>query len=388
MQLTRRRLALVVVCAVVLSSAATVLATVLIRSPAEIAARSAPPVPTPILAPVEQRVLSTTVVSRGTARFGSPQQVALAPSALKTGHRVVTSVPAAGSEVAEGAVLLTVSGRPVFALGGEQPSYRDLGPGVSGPDVEQLEQALRRIGLRPGAVDGRYDGATGSAVAALYRRAGSVAMSATAAQLDAVRPLEAELVPGSRAGAGVQLPADEVVFLPTVPVRLSEVTVGVGGVPDGPLLTVTDSTVTIDGSLTIDEARLVAAGMPVTIDEPALGITTTGRVARVADRPGTDGADAFHVFFSTAVDDPPPTLVGASVRLTVPVSSTGSAVLAVPVGAVSLAPDGSSRVERSVDGRQEFVTVEPGVSADGYVQVGGPLTAGDQVVVGVGGGGR
>lgn len=388
MNLTRRRLGLVVLGAVVVSSLATVLATALIRSPAEVAARTAPPEPTPILVAAEERVISTKVVSRGTGRFGSPEEIVLTPSALKTGPQVVTTLPSSGAELGEGAVLLTVSGRPVFLLGGERPSFRDLGPGVQGPDVAQLEAALDRLGLRPGAVDDRYDQATGRAVGELYRRTGFAPMVASAAQLDALRPVEAGLVPGGRAAAGVQVPADEVVFLPAPQVRVTEVTAGMGAEPSGPLLTVADARVAVDGALTLDEARLVKPGMPVTIEEPALGIAAGGTVERVADRPGTGGADGFHVFFSTAVADPPATLVGSSVRLTIPVTSTDAAVLAVPVGAVSLAPDGSSRVQRSVAGRLEILPVTPGVSGDGYVAVtGGGLAAGDLVVVGIDPGG-
>ena len=44
-----------------------------IESPAEAAARTAPPTPSPILVPVEKRVLSSSIVTRGTARFGLPQ---------------------------------------------------------------------------------------------------------------------------------------------------------------------------------------------------------------------------------------------------------------------------------------------------------------------------
>jgi len=44
-----------------------------IRSPAEQAARTAPPEASAILVPVEERVLSTDIVTRGTARFGSPR---------------------------------------------------------------------------------------------------------------------------------------------------------------------------------------------------------------------------------------------------------------------------------------------------------------------------
>ena len=52
-----------------------------------------------------------------------------------------------------------------------------------------------------------------------------------------------------------------------------------------------------------------------------------------------------------------------------------------------LSADGSSRVQRNQEGNLEFVTVEPGLSADGFVAVkalNGALNAGDLVVVGFG----
>ena len=70
-------------------------------------------------------------------------------------------------------------------------------------------------------------------------------------------------------------------------------------------------------------------------------------------------------------------------RLTVPFKSTRKAQLVVPLSAVSLGPDGASRVQRSDGGTLRFVPVEPGLSADGYVAVtpDGPLAVGDLVVV-------
>src|SRR5262245_50244793 len=122
MNLTRRKLALVLLGAVVVSSLATALGSALIRSPAEIAARTAPPDPSPILVPAELRVISTKVVSRGTGQYGSPMKLSVTRSALKTAPQVITSLPSPGDEVSEGGVLMTVSGRPVFGLGGSQPA--------------------------------------------------------------------------------------------------------------------------------------------------------------------------------------------------------------------------------------------------------------------------
>jgi peptidoglycan hydrolase-like protein with peptidoglycan-binding domain len=509
-----------------------------IDSPAEVASRTAQPQAAPILVPAEERVISTDIITRGTARFGSPQQLASAPSALKTGAGVAARLPLAGAELREGDVVYTTSGRPVFLLTGQQPTFRDLGPGINGEDVRQLEEALVRMGFDPGAVDGLYDSQTENAVAAWYERAGYAAFTASAEQVAAIRALEADrnnteidvigaqesvslaqaalesadisharalqaardselalaavvatanandqaahatvvarqtalnalvaspassapeiaaaeaelalaranaeatrlagdgdvttaqaAVSTSRSDvtsalaavraaeaalkngnaalsvrhrqaggvaadlslaklqAGVQVPADEVIFVASTPVRVAEAVVRIDQAI-GPLITVTNAVVAVDGSLRLEEAPLAEPGMAVFIDEPDLGIKATGTISRVADAPGTNGVDGFHVYFEVLVDESPPSLVGASVRLTVPVESTGGSVLAVPVSAVTLSADGSSRVQKDDSGTLEFVTVEPGLSAEGYVAVkpiDSTLEPGDLVVVG------
>jgi membrane fusion protein, multidrug efflux system len=391
-ELKRRTLVVGVVAAVAVSTVATWIASEQIRSPAEVAAGTAPPTPSPILVPVVKQVLSTKVVTRGTAHYGSPRTLAVTRSALKTGPRVITSLPRAGSIVREGEVLLTVAGRPVFVLRGASPSFRDLGPGMSGPDVRQLERGLQRSGLDPGAVDGFYDGGTEAAVDALYRRHGFQPVVATDAQLEAARPREAELVPGARAGSGVQLPADEVIFVASTPLRVTGLRPTSSQIPpSGALVTVTDTNVDVDAFVPVEQAARIRPGARVLIDEPTLGIRASGRVSEVAGRPGTNGADGFHVFFEVRVQKPPKTLVGASVRITIPIRSTKTAGPTVPLSAVSLAPDGGARVQRSVGTKLEFVPVETGLSADGYVSVTpkkGSLAAGDLVVVGFRGNGR
>ena len=381
----RRTLAFLVLGAVALSSLVTWLASSRIRSPAEIAAQAAPPVAAPILAPVEKRVLTTKIVSRGTGHYGSTRPIALTQSALKDGARVVTTLPRPGARLAEGDVLLTVSGRPTFLLDGAQPIYRDLGPGMSGKDVRQLEQALRRLGFRPGSVDGYYDGATAQAVTALYRKHGFDPVVATTEQLAAVQPMESTLVRGARARGGTQVPADELVFVPATPLQVVKLTAKLGSDTKKPLLTVSNSIVSVEGALPVEQAGLIKAGADVLIDEPALGIKAQGKISRIAPRPGTDGADGFHVAFSVSVPKPQPALVGASVRLTVPIKSTKKSTLVVPVGALSLGADGASRVQRSVRGVINPVRVDPGLSAEGYVAVtalDADLAVGDLVVVG------
>jgi hypothetical protein len=161
----KTRTLLVMLALVILAAVSGWLAGGLIQSPAEAAARTAPPTPSPILAPLEERVLTADIVARGTARYGLPQAVSLAVSALKHEVGVVTTIPQPGDQLDEGDLLLSASSRPVFVLQGAIPVYRDLTPGAEGEDVRQLEEALARLGFAPGSVDGRYDAETSAAVA-------------------------------------------------------------------------------------------------------------------------------------------------------------------------------------------------------------------------------
>jgi hypothetical protein len=456
-----------------------------IETPEDAAARTAPPAPSPVLVPVEERVLSSNIVTRGTARFGLPQAISIAPSALKPDAGLIVTLPVRNTQFAEGSVMLTASGRPVFILQGAIPAYRDLVPGISGDDVRQLEQGLERLGFDPGPVDGTYDQQTSAAVAERYKATGWDPFGPTKEQLANIRTLErdwgdaqknklataaaaavlavdsarataernnraaaaelaareaewrkliveekkgtslsvesarataennnraaevelaaqiadralivldprqpqtaretadaklelaraaaertrlegelavqaaesnAELAPeqfrlaeatvesaraavrsarlegeiavraaldaeaaakfdaklaadqadrlaadldSARRKLGVQVPADEIVFIPTLPVRVEEVTAAVGGAARGPVMSVTDNQLAIDSSLPLDVAPLVKPGMPVAIDEHALGVKATGVVQMVASTPGTRGVDGYHIY--------------------------------------------------------------------------------------------
>ncbi len=538
----RQRMAAVAIGAVVAIAVGGFVVGSTVSSPAEVASRTAAPEPSLILVPVEERVLSADVVTRGTGRFGSPQKLSLASSSLKSGPGITATTALVGTDLAEGDVVVSASGRPVFLLRGPVPMSRDLGPGTSGEDVRQLEAALLRLGADPGAADGVYDGATETAVAAWYGAKGFAPFSATAEQLAAVRARAADALTASvdalgagdtvaaaqsslvaartalqiararaqwtaraveqvaaqnaaaigvavadvtvkqaaldalvaggaatpqelalarsdlalsvanreaiRVGgvrtldeaavaaaeanadiavkeaavaaadttlansqqassaraaaaeltaqernlaqsrAGIQVPADEVVFVASSPVRVAELLVGPGDPAAGAVARVSDALVHVEAGVAVGDAGLVRPGMKARIEEPDLGIATEGVVTVVAPGPGTNGMDGFHVYVEISVAAPPPNLVGASVRVTIPVQSSDGAVLAVPVSALTLAPDGSSRVQRST-GRgdeTEYIPVVPGLSAQGYVTVSTPdgdLKKGDLVVVGL-----
>jgi hypothetical protein len=192
-------------------------------------------------------------------------------------------------------------------------------------------------------------------------------------------------VESERRKAESPLPLDEIVFLPSVPVRVEEVRVKIGEAAAGPVIGITNNQLAIDSSLPLSEAPLVKPGMAVAIDEPALGLQATGIVSRVADTPGTDGVDGYHIYFEVLVDETPVSLDGVSLRLTIPVESTGGAVTVVPVSALFLATDGTSRLQVEHNGTLELIEVKPGLSADGFVEVtsvNGTLSAGQLVLVG------
>jgi hypothetical protein len=155
-----------------------------IKSPAQIAADTAPPTASLITAQVVRRSLSTEVIVRGTGRYGEPQVVGLPSSSLKTSTQLVSQIAKADDILQERSIAMTVSGRPVFILQGAKPMHRDIGPGDSGEDVRQLERALARFGYNPGPADGRYDGSTAVAVARMYRARGAAPFGLTEAQVD------------------------------------------------------------------------------------------------------------------------------------------------------------------------------------------------------------
>ena len=137
-----------------------------IQSPSQAAARATPPQPSLLTAPVELRVLSTTVIERGDVAAVTSVVVGL-PSSV-TIDPVVTGVfVRPGDEVAEGERVVEVSGRPVLVFAGAVPAYREMKPGASGVDVLQLQSSLARLGCAA-ETDGVFGPATKLCVASLY----------------------------------------------------------------------------------------------------------------------------------------------------------------------------------------------------------------------------
>jgi peptidoglycan hydrolase-like protein with peptidoglycan-binding domain len=591
-----------------------------IKSPAQVAADTAPPQASLLTAQVQRRTLSSEVIVRGTGRYGQPEAISLPSSSLKTSTQLISRIAKPDAVLRERSVAMVVSGRPVFVLRGATPMHRDIGPGDRGEDVRQLEQALARFGYSPGSVDGRYDRSTAAAVAQMYRardhapfglteaqtdklntaaslvstavdhmlqmrlalrtaQRGSTPADINQARIDAAavaeligparsavstartriaeardlasvaRRLEAEgdgaarrdvvaahvdvtakqnalndalsaetdaqqtvdaldpaatpaevaaarsalrlataKIPSARADlraaevaqlaavnvlrqssakarddgrkaardlalaqsdlrqaqgtvttlehkhrlaqsrvrilkqptstrverqivaaaarevrraqadlarlaarSGVQVPADEILFFASVPVRVDTVTGKRGSPVAGDVMTVSNTTLAIDAGLAPREAKLVRRGMRVRIEDAETGIDLRGRVARIAARPGTNPqlVDPTKTNVEITPQGADKRLVNTSVRLRIAIQSTKGEVLTVPINALSVGADGRSRVRVDVGGgRTRIVPVTPGLAAAGIVEVeprrSGALKEGDRVVIGTG----
>ncbi|MFI5827504.1 peptidoglycan-binding protein [Streptomyces sp. NPDC051578] len=338
-----RRLVLGVVGGAALMAVGGLLATVLVKSPAQVAAETGPPAQGPLTAEVERRVLAQTVVMRGSVVADQSVDVAPQPrSGEGVGTPVVTKLPLKpGDAVGAGQLLAEVSGRPVFALKGTLPVYRDLKPGATGDDVAQLQQALRELGHGTGSdAKGVFGAGTKAALAARYRAIGYDPLPAVAdrgeglkSAREAVRSAEwavedaaqspvagaggkaapsATAAPGAggdagralararqaltdartrlaaaEAADGPMLPASETVFLSTFPARVSAVGVRIGSPVSGPVLTLSAGELIVEAYLNDDRKQLLRAGMTVVISSETAGTDVPGRVALVATERST-----------------------------------------------------------------------------------------------------
>lgn len=160
-----------------------------VRSPADEAAARSAPIASRITVPVVSQRLESTLTLSGEIQYSDPYSIRLGGvvGSAADDAQVVTRVPDVDQEIAEGAAVFEVSGRPVIFLQGDLPMYRQLAIGSQGPDVAELEIALDRLGYDAGTVDDVFDAATAYAVAAMYGEAGYQSEGPTPDQSEALR---------------------------------------------------------------------------------------------------------------------------------------------------------------------------------------------------------
>ncbi|MDY0946852.1 peptidoglycan-binding domain-containing protein [Frigoribacterium sp. CFBP9039] len=140
------------------------------ESPAQREAAATAPSPLPVTSEVRVGDLTRRITFQATVGRTGLMSVALPSPAAEPAY--VTGKPtSSGAPVAAGQIVTEVNGRPVFAVTGGFPFYRELRRDHTGPDVRQLQAALRDAGI-PTTVDGVFGAGTERSLTALYSRTG------------------------------------------------------------------------------------------------------------------------------------------------------------------------------------------------------------------------
>ena len=210
---------------------------------------------------------------------------------------------------------------------------------------------------------------------------------------DGIKDAEAEVVEARESlkdledRTGVWIPAGELIFLERLPVRVDLLTAERGSSVTGSFMTVSGSELAIRGSVADSDVALVREGGEAFIEDSLLAEPLRGEIRLVADRPGTNEVASSRYYLEIVAEGIPDELIGSNVKVVIPVGGTAGEVLAVPAAALSSTADGSAQVEvQQPDGTTRFVRVEPGLSAEGLVEItplDGEIVEGDLVVIGV-----
>lgn len=409
-------------------------AAALIKSPAQEAANAAKPPADTLTSPVERRTLKETVVLRGVVAARQSAVVTVAgPTGEDAARMVVTRAPIrSGQKIAAGEVVLEISGRPIVALEGSVPMYRDLRPGARGDDVARLQRALGSLGYDRGYdEEGHFGPGTKVAVTNFYRALGydpvpaqadgdEAILAADDGVLQAQRAVEDASKGRAKARArqdldrsqkelakvrsanGPMVAATEVVFLRSFPARVASTSVGLGDEVTSTAMTISSGELVVTTSLQPSQKGLIREGMRAEILSEASGKSYPATVGSVADAlPGSQAGEADeptsaqvdpveqgYAVVVVAQDRLPSKVFGQGVRVTVEAAATQGEALVVPVTAISAGADAKTIVTVvTSEGDRRKVEVLIGTNGDGFVEVtpvaGSKLAEGEQVLTGV-----
>ena len=284
------------------------------QSPAQRAAAAKAPPASAVTAEVGTGALEQTISINAIVSRQTQQQVTVTGAASPA---VVTKQTlASGAAIAAGKVALEVNGRPVFAMPGKFPFYRDLHPGDTGPDVAQLQQGLRAGGYSVPS-DGKFGKSTDAATHALYKAAGytvSTSITSGSATSGSARGIQDTAGPQSTANSSgtnsagtnsggaatdattLTIPLAEVLMFASLPAYI------VSAPAIGTLLDA-KSTISIEAGIEVANATVAASvavslrtGMTATLTGPdgttiPVTVGTVGPPAAATVNPGSaDGA--------------------------------------------------------------------------------------------------
>lgn len=276
----------------------------------------------------------------------------------------------AGQTLATGDLVYAVDDIPITAVVSTTQITRDIESGVDpGDDVTAIEEMLAALGYDAGGdldVDDEFDDATAQAI--------------TDWQDDLQNIFEAIDVDGS-VSAG-----DVIVYAPDTVVGTLTVPDG-GDVASGTELWSTESgtaTRIVETSIAAADQDDLVEGDTVEIEFPD-GEIVTGTVTQVATSSTVDPMDpdadptlAVELSLPT-VPESAGDLIEADVTIKL-VDALAADATVVPVSALVATGDGAFAVEAVTTNGTTFVTVEPGMFNDGWVEVSG-IQPGTQVVV-------
>lgn len=402
----------------------------LVISENQAAVDAEPPAYTALTAPVMLLPLQSTAPVDATIDYET--SLALKPSAPNDGSiPIVTAIHAKqGDSVEAGSAILEVAGRPTFVLPGAINAYRTMGPGATGPDVAQLNQALRALGYDVPQDGTSFSSDTQNAVEAFYRdrgyattvvgreeaaaaeqglvaaeraeRAASIALERAERELEAVSPKSSdrntrdtaavaakdavedarqaledasadlvqaqETLDAARSKAGPEIPVGEVAFVPSLPATLTAISVTTGA-------DASEATFTLSSGALVAKATVSQAVAPkLTPDLSATIITTDGTQVEatllqpVASKAQDTGAPTWEV--TARPNTPlPDSLLQQPVRLLIQLETSEENHLQVPEAAVQTHADGRNYVEVAGEEGPKRVEVAISGSGDGNVAI-------------------
>lgn len=344
-------------------------------SPEQKAAQAEPPPPGDVVGPVTLGELVETIGARGQFTPEQTREVTLA--AVKAPTVVTKQTLPAGTPVTGGSVLLEVNGRPVFALVGTFSFYRDLSPGLSGPDVAQLQQALTSAGFST-KVDGVFGNSTLKSLRLMYKQAGysapewKPAIEADPANPDVVAQEE----------EGVAFPLTEAVVITDSNAVLSKVPAVGALLGDEPALELTSGLVVAHIEVATTVASSIPAGTAValTLDD---GTTLDGKV--LGSEASMEAPETTILLVGATAASFPSELIGHEVSAVIELNRLADEGLIVPSSAVVPRGDGTAVVLKQLpDGSFEEVRVREIAALAGRSAIeliDGELTVNDTVKV-------
>jgi hypothetical protein len=345
-------------------------------SPSQQAAEAKPPPLTPITAPVTFGVLQATVTIRADVEDSDHTSIGV-PDDIGADLPIVTQLNAHhGSDVNDGSWIMAVAGRPIIALTGSIPAYRDMSMGETGVDISELQQSLHQLGYGtdPDAV-GMYGIGTENAVRQLYRRLGFTPA------------LESAKNSGS-----AFVPRGEVLFVPTLPEQLVGLDVKLGGtVPSsGTVGQLGSGAIVIEAGAEPGTQTNIQSGQTANIYSNISNDSVTATVTSVASQPTTNASSGASTYAITLKPTSPANarqLVGQNVQVTIKTATSRTKTWIVPVAAITTTANGDSFITVMGNSRREVtIRVSPGLVAGGQesvVPMDGHLREGDVVVVGI-----